>query len=247
MGNRISIFLVCILGQLCFGQISDRKPLHGRVVNDSISLGNGFVHNLNSNAKIFISSEGLFDLLAKVNDTLLFSGQAFQSKKIILTRKDFDSKILIVKLNVVTNHLKEVVIRKKTTPSFGNTQRIVDKKYFDDAQSSPKNRLMPSDGTIENGVDFTRLFKDIFKLISGKKPEKTALELEVNFIEVVNEKFKSSFFINTLKINEYQIGLFLIFCENDPKSRIALNSEFELMDFLITKSEEFKTNITLKK
>jgi hypothetical protein len=141
------------------------------------------------------------------------------------------------------------VIRKKLVPSFGNTQRIVDKKYFDDAQSSPKNRLMPSDGTIKNGMDFTRLFKDIFKLIRGKKPKKTELDLEVNFIEVVNEKFKNSFFINTLKINEYQIGLFLIFCEYDSKSKTVINSnsEFELMDFLITKSEEFKTNITLRK
>jgi hypothetical protein len=50
------------------------------------------------------------------------------------------------------------------------------------------------------------------------------------------------FFTNTLKLNDDEIRLFLVFCENDSKAKTLLKpeSEFELMDFLITKNKEFK-------
>ena len=45
-----------------------------------------------------------------------------------------------------------------------------------------------------------------------------------------------------IKLKEQEIGLFLIYCENDKKSNALLNPdlEFQLIDFLITKNEEFK-------
>ncbi len=232
----------------CFGQTVERKSLHGRAINDSIRMESGYVDNITSKTRTFISQEGFFDLLAKENDTLLLTGLTFDPKRVILSQEDLSKKLLIVKLKAKVNMIEEVLIDDKLKPNMENIQAILGKKYFDDAQSSPKNRLMPPDGSIENGIDFVRIIKGVFKLFKSKKPPKTT-EVAVDFTEGVVGIMKPAFFINTLKLNEDQIGLFLIFCGNDPKSQAVIksNSEFELMDFLISKKEGFKANLILKK
>ena len=59
----------------------------------------------------------------------------------------------------------------------------------------------------------------------------------------------SYFFTNTLKLKSNEVGLFLDYCENDPKSKTLLQEkdEFMLIDFLITKNEEFKRFTTFEK
>lgn len=250
MKNKLEILILCLCCQFCFSQISDRKPLHGQVVNDSIQLENGSVYNINSKKRTFISPDGFFDLLAKEKDTLLFSGFAFKSKTIVLSEKDFTATLLTVKLQAFTNQLEEVIVSKKRNvgPVF-DLKAIADMKFFDDEKSSPKNRLMPPDGSIENGVNFVRLFSDIVGLIKGKQKTEKEVVSDENFIEVTKQAIKHVFFTNTLKLKEDEIGLFLIFCENDSKSRKLLKpeSEFELIDFLITKSKEFKSLTTFEK
>ncbi len=187
---------------------------------------------------------GSFSVLAKVNDTLVFSSLAFKSKKIVLSEGDFIGAKLIVKLDVFTNELAEVLIRakKELNPIQGNTQKYVDLKYFEDEKSSPKNRLMPPNGTIENGMDFVRIYKDVLGVLRAKNPQKTDFYKETSFSEVVMNKVNYSFFSNTLHLKDDEIKLFLIYCENDSKSRVFMqpSEEFRLMDFLITKNEEYK-------
>jgi len=59
----------------------------------------------------------------------------------------------------------------------------------------------------------------------------------------------NTFFTNTLNLKEDEIGLFLVFCENDSKSKTLQKpeSQFELIDFLITKNREFKRITTFEK
>jgi hypothetical protein len=59
---------------------------------------------------------------------------------------------------------------------------------------------------------------------------------------VVKEKFTYYFFTETLGLKHEEIGLFLGYCENDPKVKalLAPDKEIELIDFLIFKSDEYK-------
>jgi hypothetical protein len=138
---------------------------------------------------------------------------------------------------------------KKLNPISGNSQKYVDMQYFDDEKSSPKNRTMPSDGTIENGMNFVRIYKDVLKALRKNNPERTDFTSEISFTELVMKKVSYSFFTNTLNLNDDEIGLFLIFCENDSKSKIVMKpgNEFQVMDFLITKNKEFKRITTFEK
>ena len=250
MKNKLEILILCLFCQFCFGQTLTRKPLHGQVVNDSIQIDNGSVYNMNSNISASISSGGFFDILTKEKDTLLFSGFAFKSRKVIVTTKDFVTSLLKVKVSIVTNHLTEVIIDSKNImkPNFGTIKDIMDRKYFDDKMSSPKNSTMPNYNVLENGVNFVRLFYDVVGLIKGKSKKTKEIVPDENFIEVASKGVNRVFFTNTLKIVESQIGLFLIFCDNDPKSKTHLNldTEFQRIDFLISKSKEFKNLTTFK-
>jgi len=244
MKNKIGILILFLFYQFCSGQILTRIPLRGQVVNDSIKIDNGIVFNINTKTGTVINQQGFFTLLAKVNDTLVVSSLAFKTKKIILTPKDFSVSFLRVKLEIYTKQLVEVVVyaKKNIYPIEGNSQAIVDKHYFDDEKSSPKNRTMPPDGTIENGMNFVRMYKDILKILKIKNPERTDFITPASFTEVAMKTVSYTFFTNTLNLKEDEIGLFLVFCENDSKSKTLLKpeSQFELIDFLITKNEEFK-------
>jgi hypothetical protein len=250
MKNKIIILLLFLCCQFCFSQLT-RKTLYGQVVNDSIKLENGIVFNVNSKTGTVINQQGYFSILAKAKDTLVFSGIAFKSRKVVLTGKDMSTVLLRVKLIAFVNQLPEVVVYgdKKVNPISGNSQKYVDMQYFDDAKSSPKNRTMPSDGSIENGVNFVRVYKDVLKALRKNNPEKTDFTTDKGFTELTMNKVGYSFFTNTLKLNDDEIGLFLIFCENDPKSKLFMKSdnEFQLMDFLVTKNKEFKRITTFEK
>lgn len=251
MKTKLSIIILGLFFQISFSQNEIRKPLHGQVISDSLSLESGYVLNVSSQTRTFISANGLFDILAKPKDTLLFSSLAFLSKKIVLTEKNCQERLFIVQMDVVNNELKEVLVSNgiKINALAGGSQKMVDRKFFDDQKSSPKNRLMPADGTIENGMDFVRIFKELKKILRKKEEVKEEFITDVAFSQYVKMNFSPSFFSQDLKINDDEVELFLLYCSNDLDSKKYLKPEdqFMLMDFLITKNKEFKRITTFEK
>jgi hypothetical protein len=213
-------------------------------VNDLVPVENVIVLNINSNEGVVVSEHGFFTIKAKVNDTLVFSSLAFKSKKVVLGEKEFSIPLWVVKLQVFTNELNEVTVstNKDLNPISGGSRKIVDLKYFDDVKSSPKNSTMPPNGTIENGVNFVRMYQDVLRILRKDNPKKTDFYKDTSFSEIVMQRVSYSFFANTLQLNDDEIKLFLMYCENDSKSRSLMNPDekFQLIDFLIAKNQEYK-------
>lgn len=252
MKNGLGILILFLSCQLAFSQVLTRKTMHGKVVNDSIAIENGLVFNINAKTGSIIDPKGYFSILAKVKDTLVFSSLGFKTKKVVLSQADISSSFFRIKLNAVANQLLAVVVYAKNGPhpEFKNTQKIVDTQYYDDKQSSPDNILMMPTGTGDpNAMDCIRVYKMIFKNLLKSNPNKADLISDVGFTTVAMQSVSYSFFTDKLKLNEDQVGLFLLFCENDPKSKtfVNTNQEFEIMDFLITKNNEFKNIATFEK
>jgi hypothetical protein len=251
MKNKLGIFVVCLFCQITLGQNSTRKSLHGQAVNPSLSIESGYVMNINANTRTFIGSGGLFDILAQPKDTLVFTGMAFQSKKIVLTEKDCSQILFVVPLDLVNNQLKEVVVHKDLkVKSLGvGSQAITDLQFEDDKQSTAKNTVMYSDQTIKYGTDFVRIFKDVKKLLKKKDDVKEEEISDIAFVTYAKDNFKPDFFTKTLELKEDEIDLFLMYCSNDPESKrhVDPDQKFELIDFLINKNKEFrKSNIAHK-
>ncbi len=231
--------MLCLFTSFAWTQNGPRKTMHGFVVNDSISVEDVLVFNPNSNSGTTVKLNGAFEIIAREKDTLIFSSMSFKLKKIVLSKEDIANDSFVVGLEAVVNLLKEVVVDKRNNQKIiQNSQRIVDKKYAPDSKTSPKV-VGVYDGSIENGMDFVRMYKEVRKLFRKKDLGKSG-EGEVNFKEEVTKKVKYSFFTQTLQLKDYQISLFLSFCEADSASQsMAKKTNLELMDFFILKHKEF--------
>ena len=244
MKNKLGIFVVCLFCQFVLGQTNSRKSLHGQVVNSSLPIETGNVMNINANIRTFIGPNGLFDIMARPKDTLLFTGLAFQSKKVVLTEKDCAEVLFTVRLDLVNIELKEVLVHKelKVKSLQGGSQSIVDTQFEDDKLSSPTNTAMYSDQTIKYGTDFVRIFKDVKKLLRKDESVEEEVISDIAFVAYSKDNFTPDFFTKTLGLKDDEIDLFLMYCSNDAESKKHLKPEekFELMDFMINKNKEFK-------
>ena len=240
MKKMVILFYGYLIYQSSFAQEDSRKTIHGQVINDSIKVDNVLVFNINSQTGTAVYSDGVFDIKATANDTLFFSSLSFRPKKMVLSQKQINEKNFVIKLDAFVNKLEEVVVsNKKLKPKIANSQKIVDQQYFDDQQSSPKNPGV-YDGTITNGVNFVRLYKDVLKLINKKRIEEESSLMP--FTEIVMQKINYGFYKSTLHLKDEEIRLFLLYCDKDPIDLKSFNAklDFEIMDFLISKNKEFE-------
>lgn len=245
MKNIVKILILFLSCQFSFGQMLTRKTLHGKLISDSGTIENGLVFNINSQTGGVVDANGMFSILAKVDDTLLVTSLGFKSEKIVVKSVDFNSSFYKIKLEAVANELLSVVVYAKhvSRADFGDTQKIVDKQYYGDSQSTATNNLMAPSGTGDpNALDVIRVYNKIFKHLFKTNPDKSDFVTDVTFTNVAIQSVSYSFFTDKLKIKDDQIGLFLLYCENDPKSKKFVDSkqQFEIMDFLINKYEDFK-------
>jgi hypothetical protein len=110
--------------------------------------------------------------------------------------------------------------------------------------------MMPTGTGDPNAMDCIRVYNMIFKNLFKNNPDKSDLVSNTEFTTVAMQSVSYSFFTDKLKLKDDQVGLFLLFCENDPKSKTFVNvtsQEFEIMDFLVTKNSEFKNIATFEK
>ena len=242
MRTIYKIVALFLFFQVGFSQNPVRKIVHGQAVNDSIRVENIVVFNINTDKGKIVNPDGSFEVLARAKDTLVFSSLSYKPVKIVLTEKQIQDPLLIVILEVFYNQLNEVIVDDKSThPISVNSQQIVDKQYVADAKSSPKNQYI-YDGTIVNGVNFVRLYKDVLTVLKKKNPKQSNFTAESNFTEKAVQQINYTFFTKTLNLKDEEIKLFLLYCENDIKSKSVLKtkSDFEMMDFMIKKNKEFR-------
>lgn len=244
-------------------QQKPREMIRGKLVSDGMIIENVNVKNLNTNLSSISDELGYFTIAARANDTLLLSGVNFKPGVLVVKQLDMDVETMTIQLNLSVEELDEVVVNSlsgnlekdskrmkvKTINNNilgNNNQTIIDKKYVGDQQSSVKNRTMPADGSIEDGLDFVRIFKTAGRALGIGKNDKKKTKQYVSpkiFPEAVKEKFTTYFFRDVLQLKDTnETALFLAFAESDPKAKplLAPDKEFELIDFLIDKRKEFQ-------
>jgi hypothetical protein len=242
---KIKLLLVLFLTLQCvFSQ--SKKQLIGKVVSKNLPIVADIV-NPNSKQMMITNDKGEFSIVAKAGDVFVFIAEGYEYYRKQLTQDDINKNNLVITLTKKSTTLKEVIIKKNTiAPKINtNTQKYVDYQYTADQYTSPRNRLV-YDGTIENGTDFVRLGKELIKLFKNKKGKDKKKVTEIDFKEFSTSTFTESFFTKTLELHEDEVPLFLEFCTNDPKSKLIVDEKnvMGVMDFFITKKEEFRKNTT---
>ena len=237
-----TLLLLSFLFSAYFSFSQTEKLIHGKVFSGELSLRDIDIVNMNSKKSVTTDSNGNFSIPAKVDDELFIISKEYTDLKITLSQKEFDKNNLIIILEKKPIELEEVKIDHKIKVRPIITQADLDAIKLAKQASKPKV-LNVYTGEIENGVDFIRLGKDIIGLFKNKdkvKPKKSLPPIE--FKDYIHAAFNEDFFTKKLKLNPDELELFLSFCEVDPKTKSIVEHQdnFETMDFLISKKEDFK-------
>lgn len=255
-----SLFILFFLISIpIFAQVRLREVIRGQITTLNREVESITVFNKSSNKGAVTDGKGMFTIMARPSDTLVFSSVAFSSRIMELTETDFLLKVIKIELITYINELDEVIVSPNSltgdlikdnknlkvtylNPDIDKTdaQRML---IENDGYSSPKNPAI-QDGSIQYGMDFIAIGKMVGKSIFGqkeKKPTESGYEERI-VAEIIKEKFTYHFFHQTLQLKNDEIGLFLNFCESDIKLKELLkpDREIELIDFLIEKNKEFK-------
>ena len=255
--NYLLIVIFIFISQIGMAQHIERKVLKGRIVADSIEVENLTVFNITSNIGAVTNADGKFSIKARATDTLYIQGISYESKKYVLTDKDFWLEELEIRLQVRINELDEVEITPYTLTGiveedikriqvYGDGFAKIDAKkvmhYEDDVRiGTPINTAMPSHFA-PNGSNFNFLaigagIVSLFlKEDNSKRNSERVFEerrqrdiQSKSFSDHMFERFSHNFFVETLKIKHEDIPLFLQFAEMPVRDlSLFLKSEYEL-------------------
>lgn len=255
MKSKLFLALLILFPLLSFSQKDTRQLLRGQMVADSIKVENITVLNVTSNIKAITDDNGNFNIYARPTDTLFFSSITFRPAMLVLKKEHFEEERLQIKMEINVTVLEEVIItpltgdlsrdskRKKTRQI---TSQLDSKGLIQSAppkETLPLNKALPQTESQLQGVNFTEIYRMIFK----KKAKADTGEQYLNgktFADVVKDRYSYHFFTQTLKIPHDEIGLFLNYCDKGTPSFLLLNpeKEFELTDFLVESSKEYLKN-----
>ncbi|RZJ71491.1 MAG: hypothetical protein EOO45_11865 [Flavobacterium sp.] len=255
MANKLLFLFLIFLPCVVLAQKEQREILRGRVVADSLQVENISVLNVSSNIGAVTDERGNFTIYARPADTLQFTSITFRSGRIVLKKSDFLEEKFMVRLEENVTVLDEIRIipltgdlsrdskkAKTLLVTSGINSGAIAKDYYRNYKNDENiNSVWHADGSAPSGIDFVRVFKSFFKKKKSDKPERDAYNRRLPFAEVAKEKFTYHFFTETLKIPKDEIGLFLTFCDNGAFAASLTDpaKEFELTDYLITKSAEY--------
>lgn len=235
MKIKLPVFFLFLLCQFGFSQTE--KLIQAKVISEDFPLQGIEVLNLASKRTTISDSNGKFSIMAKAKDTLMFVSKNYEYKRYVLKKEDLEKVNLIISLTRKPEQLEEIVIISKINfPKIKFDKNIANQLKLEKEANHPKP-FGVYDGTIPNGFGMT------INLPSGRKKIH-----QIDFKELMKKNYNDSFYIETLKLKPEKIGLFIEFCDADPKSKTVLENTnpLKLMDFLISKKIEFNKILALE-
>lgn len=234
-----------MVSQLMFAQHIERKVLNGKIVADSLEVENLTVYNITSNVGAVTNADGKFSIKARATDTLYIQGISYESKKYVLTHKDFWLEELEIRLKTNITELNEIEITPYTLTGivevdikriqvYGEGFTKIDARkvmhYEDDVRvGTPVNTVMPTHFA-PNGSNFNFLAMGaglVSLFVKDRNPKKYSERVfeerrqkdiqSKPFSDHIYERFAHNFFVETLKIKHEQIPLFLQYAEMPVK------------------------------
>lgn len=219
------------------------KLLHGKVFSNNNLLKKVEVINKTAKTSTRTNDLGEFSVLVKPKDSLLFFAKDYFFTRLKITQNNIDQNNITVNMNIKAEELDEVVITTIKFDPMKISQKDMDvTKLTKDAGSLQKYTGV-YDGTIPNGLDFSRMGAGLLNLFKKDKGEELQKKTSKTiFKKLVAASIPSTFFTKDLKLPPEEVELFLDFCDADPRSKNLMenNNVLSTMDFLYAKNEMFK-------
>ena len=258
--TRSKTLLLCfvLMGTTLSAQSLFTKQIEGRVYSDSGDVAATHVLNITSDKASITDIDGFFSIVAKLNDTLVFSAIQFKRKTMVVTRSVLESKFLYVPLEDALNELDEVIVMPynltgdmtldldrmqiepvvtASTLGLPNAYVKIPTQAERELFAATANPFMSFDPLINAITGRTKMLKE--RIARNKKYQRT---------QRVRAFYADSLYGKELKIPKDNIADFMHFCEVDADFQTVVDTHdrFNIWEFMRKKSLVYRANNKLE-
>ena len=225
-----------------FGQES-RTLLKGRLLYRNSNVIAANVINNTAQHNTITDGEGGFEIAVRVGDEMVFSSVQYKIRIVKITPEIIKLKRLVISVDERINVLDEVVVGPENQQKFLDMKKEEFKRvdYTQDKSTKLINRAA-DDRQLANGINFVNVAKLLIKVLS-KTPENSEKKLIPS--EVLPYLFEAQFFSQDLGLTlEEKKGFLEKMDQVFPSEKFfKQNMEFELIDYLVKMSDEYKSEV----
>ena len=234
------ILIALLFAPLAMAQSDYRTWLRGKILYQNTNVVAANVVNTTTQKATISDDNGEYAIEVKMDDELVFTSLQYQIRVVKITKEILQRGRLVIDVNEKVTELDEVVVTPEQRQKFLDL-RAEEFKEFDyerDRSTRVENTLMRQ-GQLYNGLNFVNVFKALYRLVDKGKSDEKVYSLQPS--EVIRQLYDDTFFTEQLNIEKDKIGLFLVFCDGEIKTKELLEekSDFEIMDFLVKAGEKF--------
>ena len=237
----MKLLIIVFFAVINFSLAQNEKLIFGKIICENNPVSGIQITNLVSEKSAISNVDGVFLILAKADDMLVFTSINYEYKRKFLEQEHIDSNNLIIYLTKKIEQLDEVVVSKFPKLDAVNL-RILDKpaKEYSVAERRLKNASELKPNLLMNGLlGLSIPIEPIINAISGRtKSLKSQLEIERNemlLIKVAN-LYDDEYYTKKLKIYPSFIKAFQHYLISDLqfvgdlKSKNKIKINFRLVE-----------------
>lgn len=224
--NKTLFIFFLWITQISFGQTTGAKEILGQIFEQSTSVEGVNIINNETQVTVVSDASGMFSIVAKEGDVLVFSSVNLEPFKRRITIEDLKSNLLQIKMVAKEIELKEVVVNENANINAENLGIIPagQKKYTPAERKVYTATSTPGDALLNAISGRTSMLK---KEVQVEKKE--ALFRKIEYL------FDEKYYTERLKISAEDIKGFQLYCIEDSEFAVSLNSKNKTMSmFLIT-------------
>ena len=221
----------------------DRRPLKGQLLYKNTKVVAANVVNNTAQTNTITDSEGAFEIDVLLGDEIIFSSVQYRIRSVKITEDILSKNRLVVSVNENINELKEVVVTTDDVEKFLDLKEEEFKGFdYEKDKSSKLVNKAYNDRQLSDGIDFVNIAKLLARALGNKSSDE---QMRMKPSEILPLVFEDDFFAVDLGLDKSQVISFLEFIDNRMKTGELLkkDKEFQLIDFLINESKEFKNDL----
>ena len=242
MMKQLLLFIFFI--HLSFTAIcQDRRPLKGQLLYKNTKVVAANVVNNTAQTNTITDSEGAFEIDVLLGDEIIFSSVQYRIRSVKITEDILSKNRLVVSVNENINELKEVVVTTDDVEKFLDLKEEEFKGFdYEKDKSSKLVNKAYNNRQLSDGINFVNIAKLLARALGNKSSDE---QMRMKPSEILPLVFEDDFFAVDLGLDKSQVISFLEFIDNRMKTGELLkkDKEFQLIDFLINESKEFKNDM----
>ena len=221
----------------------DRRPLKGQLLYKNTKVVAANVVNNTAQTNTITDSEGAFEIDVLLGDEIIFSSVQYRIRSVKITEDILSKNRLVVSVNENINELKEVVVTTDDVEKFLDLKEEEFKGFdYEKDKSSKLVNKAYNNRQLSDGINFVNIAKLLARALGNKSSDE---QMRMKPSEILPLVFEDEFFAVDLGLDKGQVISFLEFIDDRMKTGELLkkDKEFQLIDFLINESKEFKNDL----